>query len=214
MIVRNDVQVLSILNSFRHKDLVLFLRDLHGMLDQQGFQIIINLYSNTLKNENERNCLRNVLEVEFKSIAQILRKAPNSNCRKFFSLGSGCGSALFTACVTQNFDYFCGIEKKESLHYLAKTAANFFEKDYKHFLSNDKRVIEFHNESLLNFDWSDGDLILANSACFDDELMKKISALADGLKVGSTFITFSKRLSSKKIKVVYQCCFNMRWGRA
>mmetsp|Transcript_12255 Transcript_12255/g.17286 ORF Transcript_12255/g.17286 Transcript_12255/m.17286 type:complete len:138 (+) Transcript_12255:109-522(+) len=70
MIVRNDVQVLSILNSFRHKDLVLFLRDLHGMLDQQGFQIIINLYSNTLKNENERNCLRNVLEVEFKSIAQ------------------------------------------------------------------------------------------------------------------------------------------------
>lgn len=35
-----------------------------------------------------------------------------------------------------------------------------------------------HQGSFLDYDWSDGDLVFANSTCFDDELMANMSAVS------------------------------------
>ena len=40
----------------------------------------------------------------------------------------------------------------------------------------------------------DGDVLFANSTCFDDSLMSKMSKMAEGLKPGAIFVTFTKGL--------------------
>lgn len=40
----------------------------------------------------------------------------------------------------------------------------------------------------------DGDVLFANSTCFDDALMSKMSKMAEGLKPGAIFVTFTKGL--------------------
>ena len=45
-------------------------------------------------------------------------------------------------------------------------------------------------------DSRDGDIVFANSTCYDEELMTKIAEKAIGMKKGSFFISFSKRLAS------------------
>jgi hypothetical protein len=44
----------------------------------------------------------------------------------------------------------------------------------------------------LDFDWSDGDVIFANSTCFDDALIAAMTARAEALKPGAIVVTFTK----------------------
>jgi hypothetical protein len=68
--------------------------------------------------------------------------------------------------------------------------------------------------SLLDFDWSDGDVVFANSTCFDDNLMLKMSKMAETLKPGAIFVTFTKGLSSKAFEVLERKRYKMSWGPA
>ena len=45
-------------------------------------------------------------------------------------------------------------------------------------------------------DWSDGDVVFANSTCFDDDLMVAMAQKALQLRPGAVFVTFTKGLSS------------------
>jgi len=47
-------------------------------------------------------------------------------------------------------------------------------------------------------DWSDADLVLANSTCFDNDLMIKIAAKCSHLKKGSWAFTLTKRLPTSE----------------
>ena len=62
--------------------------------------------------------------------------------------------------------------------------------------------------------WADGDVIFANSTCFDDELMEGMSREAEKLKPGAYFITFTKGLSSEKFEVLERKRYKMSWGPA
>ncbi len=46
--------------------------------------------------------------------------------------------------------------------------------------------------SFLDFDWSDGEVVFANSTCFDDELMLGLSKAAEKLRPGAIVVTFTK----------------------
>ena len=63
-------------------------------------------------------------------------------------------------------------------------------------------------------DWSDGDVLFANSTCFDDALMKKVAGQAVTLKKGAVFITFTKRLPSHHFEVLEHQMYQMSWGGA
>jgi hypothetical protein len=55
--------------------------------------------------------------------------------------------------------------------------------------------------SLLDFDWSDGDVVFANSTCFDDALMAAVAAKAQRLRPGALLITFTRGLDSAAFEV-------------
>jgi len=55
---------------------------------------------------------------------------------------------------------------------------------------------EVHQGDMLELDWSDADLVLANSTCFDEGLLIKIAQKCQSLKKGSWMFTLTKRLPS------------------
>ena len=56
---------------------------------------------------------------------------------------------------------------------------------------------EVHHGDLLEYDWwSESDLVLANSTCFEFSLMLEIAERASRMKKGSWMITLTKKLPS------------------
>jgi hypothetical protein len=68
--------------------------------------------------------------------------------------------------------------------------------------------------SLTDFDWSDGDIVFANSTCFGDELMFALSKQAENLKPGAIVVTFTKGMTSKAFEVLERKRYRMSWGPA
>lgn len=68
--------------------------------------------------------------------------------------------------------------------------------------------------SLLGYDWSDGDIVFANSTCFDDSLMSAIAKQAELLLPGSMFVTFTKALPSGCFEIIDKKRYKMSWGPA
>lgn len=74
----------------------------------------------------------------------------------------------------------------------------------------------------MKYDWSNCDFVLANSTCFDMDLMQKIADKASLMKKGSWVLTLTKRLPSADIKdesrrewdCVYSIKKQMSWGVA
>ncbi len=58
--------------------------------------------------------------------------------------------------------------------------------------------MHFEQGDITKLDWSDADVIFANSTCYDAELMASLALVADRLKVGSFSITFTRQLPSAK----------------
>lgn len=50
-------------------------------------------------------------------------------------------------------------------------------------------------------DWTDADVVFANSTCFPSPLMRQIETMCRELKTGSRVITFTTALSSEYFKV-------------
>eukprot|EP01029_Cantina_marsupialis_P031383 TRINITY_DN9022_c0_g1_i1.p1 TRINITY_DN9022_c0_g1~~TRINITY_DN9022_c0_g1_i1.p1 ORF type:complete len:404 (+),score=149.41 TRINITY_DN9022_c0_g1_i1:109-1320(+) len=157
-------------------------------------------------------------EVGFRSFVEVLSKIITDHGSlpkdaKFCDLGSGTGRAVFIARFMYDFSYLVGIEYLETLHGTSMEVAQNFEDEFRSIL-NPSPEIDFINGSFIDYDWSDSDVVFANSTCFDDELMKQISSQAELLKAGSYLITFTKPLPSKKFERVFCERFNMSWGPA
>ena len=50
-------------------------------------------------------------------------------------------------------------------------------------------------------DWTDADIVFANSTCFDLSLMKRLAVEALRMRRGSRFITFTNQLPSESFEV-------------
>lgn len=53
--------------------------------------------------------------------------------------------------------------------------------------------IQFTHGDLTIIDWSDANIIFANSTCFDDLLMEKIARLAERTRPGTFILTTTNR---------------------
>ena len=100
----------------------------------------------------------------------------------FYDLGSGTGKALIAAALLCPFSKIRGIELLPNLY---KTSLEV--KDQYETLLKDKYNdaihpgIEIENKNIEKTDFSDADLVLINSTCFDMELVDLISQ-SEGLK--------------------------------
>jgi Histone methylation protein DOT1 len=71
------------------------------------------------------------------------------------------------------------------------------------------------NSDFLNLalhDWTDADVVFANSVCFDDELYHNVTNLALKMKKGAFFISFTKRLPSADFVVLEYSLQQQSWG--
>ena len=64
------------------------------------------------------------------------------------------------------------------------------------------------------YEWEEADLIFANSTCFTEDLMMKLSVKSQTCKPGTRFITFTASLDSPYWKVIYKQQLAMSWGPA
>jgi hypothetical protein len=133
----------------------------------------------------------------------------------FYDLGSGTAKALIAARFTQDFSRCIGVEILENLHKQAKVIVDRFNRQYQSLLTaGQPQHCSVYLGSFLDFDWSDGDVVFANSTCFDDALMADMSRVAERLKPGAFFVTFTKGLTSKKFEVLERKRYKMSWGPA
>ena len=84
----------------------------------------------------------------------------------------GTGKGVLTACLMHPFDKCMGIELLDNLFHQSTLMKAEYDKTCKG-KSFPKFIVEQGN--MLDIDWSEADLVLANSTCFDQDLMQSIS---------------------------------------
>jgi len=167
-------------------------------------------------------------EIEFDAFYQILCKLPKKNINNniFYDLGSGSGRAVIAAALTNDYKKIIGIEILTNLHNIATKVLDDFNKneikDLLHTATTNGQInktdIQLLEGSIIDYDWSDGDVIFANSTCFDSELMDLITKKAIQLKPGTFIITFTKELHMEKYPSYFELLekikYKMSWGPA
>ena len=158
-------------------------------------------------------------EVEFASFIEIILHTaiiPTSLCRggKFYDIGSGSGRAVYTARLVQDFDSCVGIELLPNLHDLAESVNSIYME------STIKATLPFSNvtfycQDMLEYDWSDGDVVFAHSTCFEDNLLQSLFHKAKELKPGSYLITFrATGIDTTAFELMKEIRQEMSWGEA
>jgi len=139
----------------------------------------------------------------------------------FYDIGSGTGKPAVAAAVLHPFEVAGGVEILEGLYETSLQVAERFSSVGLPMLAEVGQTMEtevdfVHGDitDLETLDWTDGDIVFANSTCFDDGLMQAVAKLAVGMKKGSIVITLTKRLPSKSFKVLEQQLYQMSWGGA
>src|SRR4051812_44544948 len=72
--------------------------------------------------------------------------------------------------------------------------------------------IELVHGDLRKVDWSDGELVFANSTCFSEPLIAALSERAEYLRTGSIVVTMSKPLTSAVFELLSTSKRWMAWG--
>ena len=139
----------------------------------------------------------------------------------FYDVGSGTGKPAFAALLLHDFDRVGGVEVLEGLHAKSIELVQRFDDELRASLPEPKRstsvtFVRGDATSLAapNLDWSDGDVVFANSTCFDDQLMSAVARCAESMRAGAFFITFTKRLPSDCFDVLESKVYRMSWGAA
>lgn len=137
----------------------------------------------------------------------------------FYDLGAGTGKAVAAAAILHNFDQCVGVECLEGLYSISLEMLASYNTRGKTKLED--REFDTHCSYVYGDftdtkvrDWRDGDIVFANSTCYDDELMGKIADLAAGMKKGSFFVSFTKRLTSTDFIILEHDMMKMSWGEA
>ena len=102
-----------------------------------------------------------------------------------------------------DFKCCCGIEILGGLNEAADSIVQEFRRNFAKTLdASFRQDVHVECASFLDTDWSDGDVVFANSTCFEDDLMADMGKQAEKLKPGAFFITFTKGLGSDAFEVL------------
>ncbi|CAN0305891.1 unnamed protein product, partial [Phaeothamnion confervicola] len=136
----------------------------------------------------------------------------------FYDLGSGTGKPVVAAAICHAFSKAVGIEILEGLHHASVEVVRSWDVVGRPGTPQDRRTdIRFvHGDATdpAAADWSDGDVVFANSTCFDDALMNRIAERAAMLRRGAFVITLSRRLPGDGFAVLESRALTMSWGAA
>lgn len=138
---------------------------------------------------------------------------------KFYDLGSGLGKGCVAAALLHNFEVCYGIEILEGLYSMSLDVVASYNSKGKAALDGrdfDTDIIMLNGDMLdPEFkDWSDADVVFANSTCYSDTFLEQICDMALALKKGAFVITFTKQLPSTDFEVLEYELHDMSWGAA
>jgi len=160
-------------------------------------------------------------EVDFTSLAQVfIRNLDLTNHTVFYDVGSGSGRGVIAGAILHGFTKLRGIEIIPQLHIAAQQQLAVYEalqevRAKRSGRELKKQDIGFIEGDFRKHDWSDADVVWANSTCFDKPLMKYLSRQSERMKKGSYFISLTKELSSNHwMLVAERQLYKMSWGEA
>jgi len=230
LILRRDSRLDGLLNKFEYKRSgdSSFLEMLHDLIMEEARSTYEELFGDTSlelgktlsKNERDSKQLTDEKsliygEVEFDSFYRVLRKINPPPGLVFYDLGSGTGKAVLAARFAYDFSKCIGVEILTSLHRQALTVLQRYESKFKpHLAMGQSQHVMVYEGSFLDYDWSDGDLVFANSTCFDDFLMGSLSDMAGRLKAGAIVVTFTKCMTNAAFELLERKRYRMSWGPA
>ena len=230
LVLRRDPRLASLVRKFESKNIVdsEFLEQIHELIQDEAMTVYNELFSDTSlevgktlsKGERDRRNLNEEKsliygEVEFQSFYRVLRKINPQPGLVFYDLGSGTGKAVFIARFTQDFARCLGVEVLQSLHNQAKIIVDRYNGEYRQLLAaGQNQHANVYPGNILEVNWLDGDVVFANSTCFDDDLMRSLSKMAEGLKPGAIVVTFTKGLTSRAFELLERKRYKMSWGPA
>ena len=236
LLLRGDVRLLHFVKRCRseNKDtLVQLYEHFQELIENESSKVFNAVYKDlTLQqakvlSRNERNTNKELEkttsltygEIDYSSFYKILRRLGPCKGKKFIDLGSGTARALVAARLILDFKSCKGIEILNSLHHAAEGAVQTFSSLKKSMLAcHTKSDVNVYEGSITaaegDLNWSDGDIVFANSTCFSASLMNEISDLGEQLAPGAIFITFTKPLQSTKFELLDKSRLKMSWGPA
>ena len=138
----------------------------------------------------------------------------------FYDLGGGIGKpTIAMALCSKNFRSYHSIEIIEGLHQLSLIALDKFKSlETENAVISSSANVSCHHGSFLDLnviDWTDGDLVFANSTCYNALLMDEISAIAKNMKPNSFFVSLSHPLAKwANFELVDELRCEMSWGEA
>ena len=207
LVAKNSAQ--AMLNPLFNDDL---LTEAHSIANSTSVK------AGDTKNKGEgRNFVYGEIEYDAFSTVLDIAMAGIPRKHKFVDLGAGLGKACLWVAMTTSFDEVVGIEIIGDLVSKARDIQSRFEQT----LSSKDMILGSRKFDLIQGDflsdeheWEEADLIFANSTCFTEDLMMKLSVKSQACKPGTRFITFTASLDSPYWKVIYREQLAMSWGPA
>ncbi|KAJ8602569.1 hypothetical protein CTAYLR_008762 [Chrysophaeum taylorii] len=159
-------------------------------------------------------------EIDFSSFSATLSKVRTFGGLpvggSFYDLGSGVGRPCVAAAVGFPLSKAVGIEYLVELHRVSKEA----QRRYEEFNASvdDATSIDFVRGDFTNLadcDWTDGDVVFANSTCFDTAMRVAVSACALRLRKGAFFVSSTRLfLPEHDFQTLSADLVSMSWGQA
>ncbi|CAN0412747.1 unnamed protein product [Ectocarpus sp. 12 AP-2014] len=131
----------------------------------------------------------------------------------FYDLGCGTGKPVFAAAAVHPWHRCIGMEILGDLHGICLKALERWEGGLRHKVTvgetkGGTAEIEFVCGDFTVLDWSDGDVVFANSTCFGDDLMKELAQGAAALKEGAIVVTMTDPVPSPAFEVLEETVMN------
>ncbi|CAG9318871.1 unnamed protein product [Blepharisma stoltei] len=159
-------------------------------------------------------------EIDFIPLAEIIFTIKNryGGCREgnFYDLGSGTGKPVIAAALLGNFLECKGIELLSSLYEVSLTVKERYDRWVQTqecmLPNNSYPKVSMILDDIFEYDWSDADLILANSTCYDENMIEKIGKIE--VSPGTFSISLSNSLPVSSWRIVESVRKRMSWGIA
>lgn len=149
-------------------------------------------------------------EITPQAFVAILTLVKPDSSTVFYDLGSGSGKAVLICAMVFDVKKSCGIELFPNLDQAAKQQQQYLRTFVNYQQAADK--ITFICGNYLHTSFDDATLIFISATALFGETWKQLNHKLDTLPIDTSVITTTKRLLSKRFKLIQETRAEMSWG--
>jgi len=155
-------------------------------------------------------------EILLHSFYQAMKAARPMPHEIFYDLGSGAGKLIHSAAILFDLRKVCGVEIQQPLFDFSAELHQKLQTLSKHDARWQQQLdkVEQHLANILEFDFSDADIVFINATCFQLEHWRALEVKFKQLKQGARVIITTKYLKEPEFVTLHTQCYDMSWGYA